>query len=34
MVGEIVKRQITNDLKMWAPEISKIVDETTGLTDG
>jgi len=34
MVGEIVKREITRDLKMWDSEISKIVDETTGSADG
>jgi len=34
MVGELVKREITRDLKMWDSEVSKIVDETTGLTDG
>jgi len=34
MVGEIVKREIIRDLKMWDSEVSKIVDETTGSTDG
>ena len=34
MVGEIVKREITRDLHIWAPEVSKIVDEMTGANDG
>ena len=34
MVGEMVKREITRDLENWAPEISKIVEEMTGTTDG
>ncbi len=34
MVGELVKRQITRDLEMWAPEVSKIVNEMTGVNDG
>lgn len=34
MVGEIVKREITRDLQIWAPEVSKIVNEMTGANDG
>ena len=34
MVGEMVKREITRDLETWTPEISKIVNEITGATDG
>ena len=34
MIGEIVKREITRDLQIWAPEVSKIVNEMTGADDG
>lgn len=34
MVGEIVKREITRDLETVSPEISKIVNEMIGNTDG
>jgi beta-lactamase regulating signal transducer with metallopeptidase domain len=34
MVGELVKREITRDLEMVAPEISKIVNEMIGKADG
>jgi len=34
MVGEMVKRDIQRDLKMIAPEISKIVEEMIGTSDG
>jgi len=34
MVGEMVKREITRDLEMVAPEISKIVNEMIGKVDG
>ena len=34
MVGEMVKREITRDLEMIAPEISKIVNEMIGKEDG
>jgi len=34
MVGELVKREITRDLEMVAPEISKIVNEMIGKVDG
>ena len=34
MLGEVIKRQITNDLENWAPEISKIVEEMIGTSDG
>jgi hypothetical protein len=34
MVGELVKREITRDLEMIAPEISKIVNEMIGKADG
>ena len=33
MVGEMVKREITRDLEMIAPEISKIVGEMIAKTD-
>tara|TARA_R110002050_G_scaffold1968_12_gene12223 strand:+ start:610 stop:876 length:267 start_codon:yes stop_codon:yes gene_type:complete len=33
MVGEMVKREITRDLEMVAPEISKIVNEMIGKAD-
>jgi len=34
MVSEMVKREITRDLEMVAPEISKIVNEMIGKADG
>ena len=33
MVGEMVKREITRDLKTVAPEISKIVKDMIGTSD-
>ena len=34
MVGEIVKREITRDLKIWAPEVSKMVEAMEAATNG
>ena len=34
MVGEIVKRQITRDLEMWAPEVSKMVEAMEAAANG
>ena len=34
MVGEMVKRDIQRDLKRISPEISKIVEEMIGTSDG
>ena len=34
MVGEMVKREITRDLETWAPEITKIVEDITGVSNG
>ena len=34
MVGELIKREITRDLEIWAPEVSKMVNEMTGVNDG
>ena len=34
MVGEMVKREITRDLKMWAPEVSKMVEAMEAAANG
>ena len=34
LLGEVLRKQIMADLEMFAPEVIKIVDEITGVSDG
>ena len=34
LLGEMIKKEIMADLEMLSPEVTKIVDEITGLSDG